>query len=653
MPNWFTHKFYALLAARAYSVIIFGALFCTLAVKLFHCFRTNCVNEYFWWVAADISVLLAIELVLAVCCFLWPSRYVFREVVIFAAVIYTWSVMNAGWLIRTGTQILPTVLLPLFRDPVNSLAIIFVSLVKMPAVAVVLLAPSAVALAFFFYVLARPALINYNRKRFLSRAAICAVIIVAGIFFGGVNFKQGSAHAASGGLRYNCQLTAVISLLFGNVRHKTNAAYADPVRRIPAFDEIIIPASADRQPVNHNVVIIVLEGIQYNYTSLADKASNLTPYLLTVAGQGVEFTNARSTVTHTTKSLFSLLTGRFPSVSQDLAEAVPAVKPYLSIVTVLGRQLNFRTAFFQSAKGNFEARPSLVHNLGYDNFFAREDLSDPNGFIGYLGSDEFLMLKSIVNWIRSSETPFLLTVLCSVTHDPYEVPEWFAEPAGQPLDRYRQSIMYTDAFIEAFDKELALLGLTDNTVFCIIGDHGEAFGEHGLFGHERIPFDEVLRIPWVIRAPSLVQAGRKVDAAVSSIDLTPTQLALLGFDTGSAGFDGLDVLGTVPADRRVYFSGWIRESPAGFIDKGRKFIYNPTAAVVTVYDLRIDPFETERLELSGQQVQEIATEIGNWRTDSIFKVGRQRTGESVFFGSWHCRWEGRVCSAKYRRGQKD
>ncbi|HUV41238.1 MAG TPA: LTA synthase family protein [Sedimentisphaerales bacterium] len=650
---YFTRTVYAFLGVRAHSVIILGALFCTLGVKLFHCFRVDCVNEYFWWVTADISVLLAVELVLAACCFLWPRKYVFRMVLIFAAVVCTWSVMNAGWLIRTGTQILPTVLLPLFRDPLNSLAIIFINLLKMPATAAVLLVPSAVALVFFFFVLARPALPVYRQEPFLVKTVISAGIVLTFVFLGSFRPARTSTQIAGEHLRYNCQLTAVTNLLFGSGRRENKLASAQSARRVPALDEMTIPAAHAQPLVNHNVVIIVLEGVQYAYTSLAYADSNLTPYLLKIAGQGVEFTNARATVTHTTKALFSLLTGRFPSVSQDLAEAVPATKPYMSIATILGRQMNFRTAFFQSAKGNFEARPSLVHNLGFDNFFAREDLSDPNGFIGYLGCDEFLMLKGIVNWIKSDDRPFLLTALCSITHDPYEVPKWFAKPADQPIDRYRQSIAYTDAFIEAFDKQLALLGLTDNTVFCIIGDHGEAFGEHGLLGHERIPFDEALRIPWLIRAPTLVPPGKKVNAAVSSIDLVPTQLALLGFDVGSAGFDGLDALCAVPGQRRVYFSGWMSESPAGFVEKDRKFIYNPAGKMATAFDLSADPAEKNRFELTASQTGEIVKDITRWRRDSMFNAGRRQTGENVFYGSWHCRWDGRVCSARYRPAQKN
>jgi glucan phosphoethanolaminetransferase (alkaline phosphatase superfamily) len=646
-------RLYGLLAPRAYSVIMFGALFCTLTVKFFHAWRIGLLNEYFSWIFTDISVLLGIEVILALFCFRWPHRWVIRAACVCAAVVCTWSVMSAGWLIRTGTQLLPTVLLPLFRDPINALSIIGVNLAKTPTAAVILLGPSAIALAFLFSVLAKPLPPRYNRKLFAGRITVSVFIVLIAVAARGKLTGRGSPQIVSEGLRYNCQLRAVTSLFFSDSARLTKAGLANAKRKIPAFDNIRITISPKQQQLNHNVVLIVLEGIQYRYTSLYDKQSNLTPYLAALAEQGVEFTNARSSLTHTTKVLFSLITGRFPSVSQDIVEAVPVEKPYASISTILKQNADFRTAFFQSAKGNFESRPGLVYNLGFDKFWARDDLNNTDAFLGYLACDEFAMLKPIVEWIKADDRPFFLTLMLSVTHDPYEVPQWFAEPAKEPLQRYQQAIFYTDKFLAALDVELAKLNLTNNTIFCVIGDHGEAFGEHGLLGHERIAFDETLRIPFCLRAPFLIQPKTTVTQAVSSVDLAPTLLALLGFETSDVGFDGTNALGPIPDDRKVYFSGWLRQSPAGFVKENRKFIYYPADKTVSIYDLSTDPLELSPTELTEQQGQEIAACLINWRQDSIFLLDQKRLGKKTLFDSWLCRWHNRVASVKYRPKPKN
>jgi arylsulfatase A-like enzyme len=639
-------RFYSLMALRAYSIIVFGALFCTLAVKFFHSCRYHLFNEYLGWILADISVLLGIEVILALICFSWPRRWVIRLATVIAAVVCTWSVMNAAWLIRTGTQILPAELLPLIRDPINISWIIGINLIKMPRAAIILLGPSAIALAFFFSVLAKPVQPNYNRKLFIVRIVISIIIIAISISADALVVKHGSPQIASIGLHYNSQLRAITSLVFRDSSHLVKADFDKAKRQIPTFDQVKIALKP--QHINHNIVIVVLEGIQYGYTSLSHRGHYLTPYLSDLARQGVEFANARSTVTHTTKALFALLTGRFPSASQDIAETVPVEKPYASIATLLRSQLNFRTAFFQSAKGNFESRPGLVHNLGFDKFWARDDLSDPNSFVGYLGCDEFSMLKPITEWIEADERPFMMTVLCSVTHDPYEVPEWFAKPAKEPLDCYQQAISYTDKFLAALDVELAKLNMNDNTIFCVIGDHGEAFGEHGLLGHERIAFDEVLRIPWVMRAPFLVEPATRVTESVSSVDLTPTLLSLLGLDISSIDFDGINILGDVPNDRKVYFSGWMQQGPAGFVRGNQKVTYAPANKSVYIYDLASDPFESVRIEVPEQRAKKIADEIIAWRKNSIFRINQQRTGKKALYDLWLCSWTGRVCSVKYQ-----
>jgi len=640
-------RLYALLVPRAYSVIMFGALFCTLTVKLFHSLRYNLFEEYLGWILADISVLLGIEVILAIVCFRWPRKWIIRTATVIAAVICTWSVMNAGWLIRTGTQILPTELLPLIHDPLNSLGIVAVNLIRMPKAAIALLAPSFVALTFFFFALAKPAHPNYNRRLFIGRIVVCIVIVGMSVPAWGAVVKRGSPQVVSAGLRYNSQLRAVMSLVLPDLRDMAKADIVKATRKIPYFDQIKMTLKPER--TNHNVVLVVLEGIQYNYTSLAGKQSRLTPYLHTLARQGVEFTNARSTVTHTTKALFALLTGRFPSASQDIAEAVPVEKSYASLATILKGQLGFRTAFFQSAKGNFESRPSLVHNLGFDKFWARDDLNDPNSFVGYLGCDEFSMLEPITEWITSDGTPFFLTIMCSVSHDPYVVPEWFAEPARDPVERYRQAISYTDKFLAALDVELAKLNLVDKTIFCVIGDHGEAFGEHGLLGHERIAFDEVLRIPFCLRAPFLAEPGTRITELVSSVDLVPTLLGLLGFETESGDFDGANALRPLPVERKTYFAGWMQQGPAGFVRGHRKFTYSPENKTVSLYNLSSDPLELNRLELPESLIEMIAAEISGWRKETIFRIDQQRAGKKTLFGSWHCNWTERICSAKYQK----
>jgi len=637
-------RLYGYLAVRAYTVIMLLALFYTLSVKYFHSRRFTS-GDFLSWILADIAFLLVVEVLMSLFCSRWPRRWAVRTATVIAAVICTWSIMNAAWLIRTGNQILPRILLSLFRAPISALYMVGVNLKKMPAAALILLVPSVIALAFFIACVVRPRLPVYDKRRFRIRIIIFLVIAAAAVIARPLFSKRGSSQIGSVGLRFNAQLRAVMSLILPDYRPPLN-----PKRTIASFDELGVTALYSQ--TRHNVVVVVLEGVQHRHTSLADRESHITPFLAKLADQGVEFSSMRTSLSHTTKALFALFSGRYPSASQDIVETVPAAKPYGGIATVLADELDYRTAFFQSAKGSFEGRPGLAYNLGFQKFWSRDDLDDPNAFIGYLGSDEFAMLEPVTDWIKAGEQPFFAVLLCSVTHDPYEVPEWFGMPDGKPVDRYRQCIAYTDKFLAALDVEITKLGLADDTIFCVVGDHGEAFGEHGLSGHNRIAFEELLHIPFCMRAPFLLEPARKITRPVSSIDLTPTILGLLGFDTESAGFDGQNVLGPVPEDRKVYFAGWMREGPAGFVQGDLKFVYHPTEKVAGLYDLRADPLELDRIELSEERAQEVSDEIIAWRTDTVFRPNQVSAGKRMLFDRWFCEWTNRVSSAKYRKRPK-
>jgi arylsulfatase A-like enzyme len=646
------------LAPRAYSVIVFGALLCNLAAKLFHAARSGLLREYPSWICTDIAVLLTIEAALAVIVYRRPTKAVIRGVLLFAAAVCAWSVMNAGWLIRTGTQILPMELWPLVRDPFNISWIVILNMARMPGATAVLVVPSAIALAWFLPVLARAVPPDYNIRRFRIRIFSCLAVALAALGCDTAASNLGSAPVAAG-LRFNCHVRAVLAFVLPEYRHVGRSDFKHATRQLPRYDQI--EAKSTPHPVRRNVVIVVLEGIQYDYTSLAGEQGGIapqaggltdgpTPYLSTLAAQGASFTSARAVVTHTTKALFALLTGRVPSASQDISETVPVDRPYASLATILRQSLGFRTAFFQSAKGTFEARPGLVYNLGFEKFWAREDLNDPNQFVGYLGCDEFAMLGPMTEWIRSEDKPFLLVVLCSVTHDPYEVPLWFGEELRDQGERYLQTVSYTDRFLAALDVELANLHRAEDTILCVVGDHGEGFGEHQIMGHERLGFEEVLRIVLCLRAPLRVEPGTRITAPVSSMDLTPTILGLLGFDVGAMGFDGADALRPLPKGRRLYFSGWMQQGPAGFVQDDRKFIYDPDRDTVTMYCLKTDPLELAGIALPEAQAEKMSSEIMTWRKGTIFRPETGSSERTELFGSWLWKDNGRVSRIKSAEG---
>ena len=90
---------------------------------------------------------------------------------------------------------------------------------------------------------------------------------------------------------------------------------------------------------------------------------------------------------------------------------------------------------------------------------------------------------------------------------------------------------YADRAVEKLFSDLDARGLLDDTIVVITSDHGEEFGEHGLFGHARSVWDPVLRVPLILwSGDRTIPAGTRIVEVVSLVDIAPTLLDLLGLD---------------------------------------------------------------------------------------------------------------------------
>jgi arylsulfatase len=112
----------------------------------------------------------------------------------------------------------------------------------------------------------------------------------------------------------------------------------------------------------------------------------------------------------------------------------------------------------------------------------------------------------------------------------------FPETPHFELDRaallrsYDDRIRSIDRAIGQIHSLLVELGQWDDTLFIITSDHGEAFFEHGLYRHDQVPFDEVLKVPLVVSYPILLRESevREVTGITWHLDLLPTILSLAG-----------------------------------------------------------------------------------------------------------------------------
>jgi arylsulfatase A-like enzyme len=137
--------------------------------------------------------------------------------------------------------------------------------------------------------------------------------------------------------------------------------------------------------------------------------------------------------------------------------------------------------------------------------------------------------------------------------------------------------------------ELEARGLADSTLLVVLGDHGEAFGEHGHRGHSKTIHEEELRIPLVMISPRLSTRPQRLPVLGQQIDIAPTILELMGLNAPKE-WQGRSLFA---ADRseRVYMFTAFHHYLFGVIEKDWKYVYNATTGRRQLFHLASDPAE--------------------------------------------------------------
>lgn len=163
---------------------------------------------------------------------------------------------------------------------------------------------------------------------------------------------------------------------------------------------------------------------------------------------------------------------------------------------------------------------------------------------------------------------------------------------------YFAAVSYVDAQIGKVLDELNRLGLAENTIVVVWGDHGWHLGDQRVWGKHTI-FESALKSTLIVRVPGMTSAGEHIDKVVSSIDIYPTLMELCGIDLNYKT-DGKSMVGLLSDP---FLPKW-EEASFGYFRNGitvRTGRYRMTKyfrkekPVVELYDHQSDPFENNNI----------------------------------------------------------
>jgi lipoteichoic acid synthase len=368
---------------------------------------------------------------------------------------------------------------------------------------------------------------------------------------------------------------------------------------VPA-SEPLIPTWIEGTPDGRNVVMIVLES-QRATSTLPTTERPVTPFLDELATHSLTAERAYVVTPHTSKSLTTIHCAVAPPLDTANSEADERgiAGPCLPELLV-GK--GYRTAFFQSATEQFERRRDLAGQLGFEQVESA-DTMPTEGFeeVNYFGYEDDVMLGPSREWMdRNRAQPFLLSYLTVTAHHDYRLPDGIEQQhfVDDPqLNDYLNGLSYQDRFVRRVVDQVKDLGLYETTVFVVVGDHGEGFGEHGLRQHDNTIYEEGIRVPLIIHDPR-AGTGRSISEPVQQTAIMPTLTDLLGYRLhGSRPGGSASLLSTAPRDP-VNVTCFENVRCLARLEGDLKYVHHFGDRRDEVFDLATDPSERHDLNRS-------------------------------------------------------
>jgi hypothetical protein len=209
--------------------------------------------------------------------------------------------------------------------------------------------------------------------------------------------------------------------------------------------------------------------------------------------------------------------------------------------------------------------------------------------------------------------------------------------------QYDGAIAYMDACIARIFTQLETLGILDNTIVVINGDHGETLDDHECWYDHHGMYDVTLHVPLIIRYPAKLPAGKRVPGYNQHKDLVPTILDLAGIKTSTA-FDGRSLMGMVRGEVTSFESefyitectwmrkhGWRTPQWKLIVALEPDFHFKPK---VELYNLVEDPHEDKNVaEENPEVVKALQKRMENWIAKREEETGI--TNPIHRQGDWH------------------
>lgn len=278
----------------------------------------------------------------------------------------------------------------------------------------------------------------------------------------------------------------------------------------------------------HNILFILSDQYRQDCVGAAGNKTIHTPNLDRLAREGTIFSRFYVTQPVCSPTRASIQTGLYPHSAGVTENNIPLPKSSQTMSEMLTRH-GYDCGYFGKwhlvRRDAFPTFPEYPNDgRGNDHYYGKG--ADKRYGVDVLTDDAIEFIR------RPREKPFYAFVSYYPPHPPFSVPREYEDRYKDIADR-EQRIYYAmctkvDEGVGRLLKALDEASLTANTLVIFNSDHGHNFEYRWNKHYKRLCYDTSARVPMIARMPGIIPAGRESDALVSTVDLVPTMLSLIG-----------------------------------------------------------------------------------------------------------------------------
>ena len=368
------------------------------------------------------------------------------------------------------------------------------------------------------------------------------------------------------------------------------------------------PEREDLSKEIDHVLIVILDAARADHFGCYGNSEGLTPNCDALAGESIVFVNAIAPAPHTRASVPSILMG------------INTERHGLEGPLLTGDHENFFDAFKRkefvilSMSGNWVVNALNGFYEGFDKILrvsirSRKSIARPQHVKG---------LEEGIEYLASCESKTLSYMHFLPPHWPYYPPKEFRKFADEEPPHwlslkarlengligaddeevlliqklYKNNVLYADYIVGKLVEYLKKYGIYDRCMLIITADHGEALGDHNQVAHGHSVYEELIRVPLIVRMPG--GESRRVQRVVGLIDLFPTFVEVFGLDSDTSKLDGHSLAPLLAGGEAGVPDYYFVSRGAGklmFAMRGERLKYVNHYFREEMYDLEADPLE--------------------------------------------------------------